>query len=293
MKKAVILFLLLALVITRSNAQEYLYFLDLKLVNPALLRSDDSFGFNGSYQSAFSDIDGEPIKWHGGIEFGEPGINSGFGAHLQRNAIGSFENDAFKLSYAYFHTIDKEATVSFGAALSINQLVFDITALDIGGDPILNPITRDSNLDIDLGASYQRGKLTFGFSVQNILESEYEDFSSEFSSIYNPRTMTFFANYGKELSANYAYETNILFVHNEIGDVLDISLINRLFNYGLIAISYNRQFINESSYRLSFSLGCNVSDDFILMAKVYQTDNIENDFYDPPYEFGVRFNLKK
>jgi type IX secretion system PorP/SprF family membrane protein len=167
-----------ASVIAQNRERDFLYWLDLKQINPAFA------GINGSqflFESRLHEFDGK-LRHRGGAVSADvfhERINSGFGLMFDNEIFGAVSQSQINLQYNYrFKWNDGKSFLATGLGLHTDS--YDINLEDFRpvdpDDPWLTDTTdeRVRYFNCDIGFVLKLDKTTLGLSVSDIIQREFD-----------------------------------------------------------------------------------------------------------------------
>lgn len=166
-----------ASVMAQNRERDFLYWLDLKQINPAFA------GINGSqflFESRVYEFDGKLRHRAGAVsaDVFHEGIQSGFGLMFDNRTIGVVSQSQINLQYNYrFSWNEGKSFLTTG--LGLHADLYDINFEDLRprnpSDPILhNGSEKTQYFNVDFGLAVRLNKTTLGFSVSDIIQREYD-----------------------------------------------------------------------------------------------------------------------
>lgn len=276
-----------------NEPQFDLYQMDLKLLGPSFTGIQNGFAGNISHRSMFNDIEGSPVDWHFAFEAGLEILNSGFGLTYDRSTIGSYADNRIKIAYAYFFEFDKNSRLGVGTSINARVLSTDFSSLNLNNDPLLVDDDTYSNIDFDIGASYQKDRLIVGLNIVNVFESELK--SDPYTSIgKNRRSLILYGQYKAEVSDSYQIMPAVMMRKFDVFTLVDLSVMNRIFDYGLVGLTY-RRFFHENGYGVLYGVfGVDINRYVRILGKVYENDGSTTNLYsDTTYEIALQVNINR
>lgn len=159
--------------------------------NPSVAGTKSCIDIRTGYRFQWVGIDGAPqtgfVNAHGPLRFSKRrrslfGPKSGIGVSINRDVFGPFSFLQAHLSYALHLPINKDWTMSFGAALGVKQSAFSVNQLTSEFNDPAMPSTSQSFLifpDGRLGFWIADKRHYFGFSVHNLFGNRLDAIGPE------------------------------------------------------------------------------------------------------------------
>jgi type IX secretion system PorP/SprF family membrane protein len=150
-------------------------------INPAYAGSRGVMSVFGVYRAQWIGLEGAPIT--AVASFHTPIYNSkiGMGVSMSSDEIGISERKTVATDFSYTIKTSDKFKLSFGIKGSVNILNLDYNKLnkfDLNDPKFQNNINNKFSPNIGAGLYYHSNKLYAGFSVPNILETNYFDDTS-------------------------------------------------------------------------------------------------------------------
>jgi type IX secretion system PorP/SprF family membrane protein len=223
------------------------------------------------YQSSFGD-GGAPTTQM--FTFTAPvyKLKSGFGAYVYRDQLGPQLNSEIQAMYAY-HLGIKDSKLSFGVKLGAYSQTIDrdLYRPIQGGDPLLGPQGKDSQIrpDLGIGIFYRAEKYYAGVGVNHLLKSQFNfGYDSSRNALENHMNIT--AGYYYEVNFDLKLNPTIL-VKTDLKEYsFDIGVIATLKDKMWGGISFRQSeaanvilgyaFLKDKSLKFSYSIDVVVKD---------------------------------
>lgn len=165
-------------VMAQNRERDFLYWLDLKQVNPAFA------GISGSqflFESRLHEFDGKLRHRAGAVsaDVFREGIKSGFGLLFDNKTFGAVSQSQINLQYNYRFSWN-EGKSFLSAGLGLHADLYDINLEDFRpidpDDPWVNYVTdeRVQYVNVDFGLAVKLNKTTLGLSVSDIIQREFD-----------------------------------------------------------------------------------------------------------------------
>lgn len=167
-----------ASVMAQNRERDFLYWLDLKQINPAFA------GINGSqflFESRLHEFLGE-FRHRGGAVSADvfhEGINSGFGLMFDNETFGAVSQSQINLQYNYrFDWNDGKSFLATGLGLHADSYDINIEGVrPIDPDDPWLPYATNERVryfNVDFGLAVKLNKTTLGLSVSDIIQHEFD-----------------------------------------------------------------------------------------------------------------------
>ena len=166
-----------SLTIHAQQAPMYTHYMDNTLVvNPAYAGSRDALTVTAINRMQWVDFEGAPVTQS--ITMHSPLENDhiGLGFSILNDKIGPTNLTSVVVDYAYRFKLTENSKMSFGLSVGANLFQANLSALqlDVQNDPVfLNDINNQVTPNIGFGAYYSRERFYAGFSIPNLLETNY------------------------------------------------------------------------------------------------------------------------
>lgn len=163
--------------IQAQQAPMYTHYMDNTLVvNPAYAGSRDALTVTAINRMQWVDFERAPVTQS--ITMHSPLINDhiGLGFSVLNDNIGPTNTTAVAFEYAYRFNLTENSKMAFGISVGMNIFQANLSALqlDVQNDPVfLNNINNHITPNIGFGAYYSRERFYAGFSIPNLLETNY------------------------------------------------------------------------------------------------------------------------
>jgi type IX secretion system PorP/SprF family membrane protein len=166
-----------SLTIHAQQAPMYTHYMNNTLVvNPAYAGSRDALTVTAINRMQWVDFEGAPVTQS--ITMHSPLENEhlALGFSILNDKIGPTNLTSVVIDYAYRFNLTENSKMSFGLSVGANLFQANLSALqlDVQNDPVfLNDINNQVTPNIGFGAYYSRERFYAGFSIPNLLESNY------------------------------------------------------------------------------------------------------------------------
>ena len=179
MKKSILFTVFLSLFMLSTKAQQtplysQLYFMRM-LYNPALTAYNGSTNLYGFYRDQWTNMPGHPVTAGvlGEISLWKDQIGTGF--HVYQDNTDIIHRTDAQAYYAQKIKLAKNHTLSLGFSLGIMETHVDFSnaiATDAGDSHLLSAGKSGAAFDMSVGLAYQWKKLTIGFAVPQVVNTQ-------------------------------------------------------------------------------------------------------------------------
>ncbi len=166
-----------SLTIHAQQAPMYTHYMDNTLmVNPAYAGSRDALTVTAINRMQWVDFKGAPVTQSLTMHMPLSNEHMGIGLAILNDKIGPTHTTSLVFDYAYRFNLSENSKMAFGLSVEADLFQADLSALqlDVQNDPVfLNDINNHITPNIGFGAYYSRELFYAGFSIPNLLETNY------------------------------------------------------------------------------------------------------------------------
>jgi len=270
-------------------------FLNLYLNNPAAVAAKNETRFMLHHRQQWVGIQDAPRTSAITLETPLGGEKYALGLKINTDQVHIFNTTTGQVDFRYRLPITEDHLISFGLGGAFIQRSIDFNKVRVVDKTESNLLDYNSNqmaFDADFGLVYQWDKLTAGFSINQLMNSQFnyeDDISQEATAYNNLRHFNIFATYDFELSKKPITISPTLFVRHMQGANLPLE-----FN---TVVKWDQKFWGGLGYRQNFGVviiaGAQIFDQLILGYSYDLSTSGIKDYNSGTHEISIGYRIPR